>query len=87
MDLRKHVPCFPQDVIEMSRAVIKEPYRMVARHSIERAPRAIREFITSLSRSLAFTSQMRALVVSHAATTGVAPQGEHTRLYGFMYQK
>lgn len=60
---------------------------MVARHSIERAPRAIREFISSLSRSLAFTYRMRALVVSRATTTGVAPRGEHTRLYEFMYQK
>jgi len=87
MSLKKHVPRFPQDAIEMSRAIIKKSYRMVAWHSIERVPRTIREFISSLSHSLALASRMRALVVSRATTTGVAPRGEHTRLYGFMYQK
>lgn len=79
--MRKYVPCLSQDrVVSCDN---KGTYR--ARHSIERASCTIREFISSLSRSL--VSRMRALVVSRATTTGVAPQGEHTRLYGFMYQK
>lgn len=65
------------------------------RHSIDRSPRADAALFANLSplslppppalsRPLVPT---RALVVSRATTTGVAPQGEHTRLYGFMYQK
>lgn len=73
--------------------VIKERHRMAARHSIDRSPRTnaahySRIYLLSFSFSRSPpVVPMRALVVSRAATTGVAPRGEHTRLYGFMYQK
>lgn len=49
---------------------------MVARHSIERASRAIREFISSPSRSLAYASRVRAIVVSRAKP----PPASHPRV-------
>lgn len=64
---------------------------MVTQHSIYRSPRSntipIHEFISSLSPSLVLSSRYALSWFRARPPPASPPQGEHTRLYGFMYQK